>query len=157
VRLWEHSGLKVCKPLDILRPYSLYLDSRKLHQLEDWQPTSSSSSKGSSKFLNLITDFQIRITTSSKRISLRSGEKDQLPVNFKRRIKENFVDTLCFLFDGLLNTAMAPDERKDGRRGTRISGNRIITLKDIVSEPHDTHVRGIYLICASYYRRRDYS
>jgi exocyst complex component 2 len=103
-----------------------------VHQLEDWQSRSSSDPTGSSKSLSLISDFQIRIATSAKKVSTRNGERDPLPGIFKRRIKENFVDTLCFLFDGVLSAAMAPEEKKDGRRGTRVSNAKLTTMKDIV-------------------------
>ncbi|ORY35859.1 exocyst complex component Sec5-domain-containing protein [Naematelia encephala] len=104
-------------------------DSRILHQLEDWQP--SSSSKGSSRYLDLMVDFQTRVVGSAKKIASRSGEKEALPSNFKRRIKETWVDTLCFLFDGLLNSAMAPGESAPGLRTTRRASTRVSTIMDI--------------------------
>ncbi len=74
----------------------------------------------------------MRILGSAKKVATRSGEKEAVPINFKRRIKDNFVDTLCFLFDGILNAAMAPIQPKGGRRMTRVSSSRITTVKDIV-------------------------
>ncbi len=106
-------------------------DSRLLHQLEEWQGTS----KGSTRYLAVMDEFQMRVVTSAKKVATRSGEKEALPVNFKRRIKDNFVDTLCFLFDGIFNAAMSPSPPTNSRRPTRASSFRIRTIQDIVRLP----------------------
>lgn len=114
----------------------LIRDSKSLHMLEDWQP--APNAKGNTRYLALMDDFQTRIVTSAKKVALRQGEKDPLPGNFKRRIKENFVDTLCFLFDGILNSAMGTPDLGNRRpsRITRVSSSRMVTLKDIVRAPN---------------------
>lgn len=109
----------------------LIVDSRLLHNLEDWQHTSA---KGPSKYLGLMDDFQSRVLGSAKRIASRTGEKEALPGNFKRLIKENFVDTTCFLFDGILNSTSIHTE-PGPRRMSRMSSNKVLTIKDIVSGP----------------------
>lgn len=78
--------------------------------------------------------FQLRIVASAKKVATRSGEKDPLPLNFKRRIKDTFVDTLCFVFDGILSSATVDTELGGGRRPTRISTNQFQFIKDIVSQ-----------------------
>lgn len=114
-------------------------DSKNLHLLEDWQPLPGS--KGSTKYLDLLQDFQLRVLHSSRRIAARapsdsrSTPRDQdgvLPSSSRTRIREDFVDTLCFLFDGILNGAMATPE-VDNRRPSRVSSSRIMTVRDIVS------------------------
>jgi exocyst complex component 2 len=82
-----------------------------------------------------MDNFQTRVVTSAKKVATRVGEKEPLPGNLKRRIKEDFVDTLCFLFDGVLNSAMGTPEISKRRpsRITRVSSSRMVTLKDIVS------------------------
>lgn len=94
-------------------------------------------SKGKFRYLTLLEDFQIRIVTSAKKVATRQGEKEGLTSNFKRRIKEEFVDTMCYLFDGMLNGATFTDDRLGGRRPSRISSARITTVKDIVRSFHD--------------------
>lgn len=83
----------------------------------------------------------MRVVTSAKRVATRQGETDPIPANFKRRIKENFVDTLCFLFDGILNSAMGTPESTNRRpsRVTRVSSSRQVTLKDVVSAWSNVH------------------
>lgn len=78
--------------------------------------------------------FQLRIVASAKKVATRSGEKDALPLNFKRRIKDTFVDTLCFVFDGILSSATVDPDLTGGRRPTRISTNQFQFIKDIVSQ-----------------------
>lgn len=116
-----------CKPVKSW--LQLMTDSRMLHNLEDWHQTSA---KGPSKYLGLMDAFQNRILASCKKIATRSGEKDTLPSNFKRMIKENFVDTTCFLFDGILNSTTLHTD-PGPRRMSRLSSSRILTVNDIVS------------------------
>jgi exocyst complex component 2 len=79
-----------------------------------------------------MDDFQLRILSAAKKIATRSGEKDALPGNFKRLIKDNFVDTTCFLFDGILSsTSLATDQGP--RRMSRMSSSRVPTVNDTVS------------------------
>lgn len=90
-----------------------------LHELEDWQP--SPSNGGGTKYLATMEGFQTRVLASAKKIALRTGDKDPLPANYKRRIKETFVDTLCALFDGILTAATTPLEPEDKRRPSRVA------------------------------------
>ncbi|RSH82118.1 hypothetical protein EHS25_006051 [Saitozyma podzolica] len=94
-------------------------DAKVLHELEDWQP--SPSNGGGTKYLATMEGFQTRVLASAKKIALRTGDKDPLPANYKRRIKETFVDTLCALFDGILTAATTPLEPEDKRRPSRVA------------------------------------
>jgi exocyst complex component 2 len=125
-------GQEVC-----LRQSELTLDAKQMYLLEDWQPTTSKTgAKGATQYLALIDDFQMRTVAAAKRIAMRSGsgsstgDKDGVPGNFKKKIKETFVDTLCYLFDGVLNVATAPTEFQMGRRPSRLS--KIPVVKDVV-------------------------
>ncbi|OCF43322.1 exocyst protein [Kwoniella heveanensis CBS 569] len=93
-------------------------DSKVLHHLEDW--TQAITSKGAIRYLSVIEDFQLRIIASSKKVATRQGEKEAVPVTFKRRIKENFVDTLCFEFDGILSASAPPAGDVGARRPSRV-------------------------------------
>ncbi|WVF68144.1 hypothetical protein IAT40_002907 [Kwoniella sp. CBS 6097] len=93
-------------------------DSKILHHLEDW--TQAITTKGATRYLSMIEDFQLRIIASSKKVATRQGEKEAVPVSFKRRIKENFVDTLCFEFDGVLSASAPPAEDVGARRPSRV-------------------------------------
>jgi len=104
-------------------------DAKVLHNLEDWQ---LASAKGSSKYLTLLEDFQSRTLASAKRIATRQGEKEAFSANFKRKIKVDFVDTMCFLFDGILNSTSLRTENGP-RRMSRMSSSRIPTVRDLVS------------------------
>jgi exocyst complex component 2 len=97
-------------------------DAKVLHELETWQ--ASSSVKGATKYLLTMEDFQTRVLASSKKIATRAGDKEPVPASFKRRIKENFVDTLCFLFDGMLSAATAPPDASYRRRPSRVAAPR---------------------------------
>lgn len=77
----------------------------------------------------------MRVVTSARKVAVRNGEKDPVPANLKRKVKESFVDTLCFLFDGILNAAMATGDTSMVQRPTRISSSRVVTVKDIVRSP----------------------
>ena len=104
-------------------------DAKILHNLEDWQ---LASAKGPSKYLGLMDDFQTRILASAKRIATRQGEQEAFLPSFRRKIKVDFVDTMCFLFDGILNTTSLRTETGP-RRMSRMSSSRIPTVKDLVS------------------------
>lgn len=104
-------------------------DAKLLHALEEWHP--STAHKGATKFLTTMEEFQMRMVASARKIALRPSEKEQFSPSFKRRIKETFVDTLCFLFDGMLTIATAPPEPSNGRRPSRVAIAKS-TSKDIV-------------------------
>lgn len=74
----------------------------------------------------------MRILQSAKKVATRQGDKEALTPSFKRRIKEEFVDTTCYLLDGILNAATQMDDRLSARRPSRVSSARITTIKDIV-------------------------
>ena len=80
---------------------TLTVDSKQLNKLEYW----SGSTKGPDRYLALMEDFQMRVLGSAKRIATRSGEREAVATNFKRRIRETFTDTMCFVFDGILNSS----------------------------------------------------
>ncbi|KAK1922962.1 exocyst complex component Sec5-domain-containing protein [Papiliotrema laurentii] len=103
-------------------------DAKLLHKLEDWH---QANAKGPSKYLGLIDRFQMRILSSAKKVASRSGEKESIPSSFKRRIRENWVDTMCFLFDGILNSTSLSVESGGPRRMSRYSSNRILTVRDL--------------------------
>lgn len=105
-------------------------DARSLYLLEDWRP--STSAKGATRFLAIMDEFQMRIVTGAKRVATRNGEKEAITPNFKKKIKETFVDTLCFLFDGILNVAISSREETP-RRPSRIILSRVSPGKDVVS------------------------
>ena len=116
------------------RRIGLMVDSKNLHFLEDWQ--SIPNQKGTTRYLELMNAFQLRILTSSRKIGTkvekeREREREVLPTNHRKRIKESFVESLCFLFDGILNGAMA-SPLPNNRRPSRVSASRVLTVKDIV-------------------------
>lgn len=115
-------------------------DAKNLHFLEDWQAVPSEQ-KDSTRYLTILEDFQLRVLTFVRKIAAQPTEsrtatpRDQSPPlssSSRSRIREDFVDTLCYLFDGILNSAMATPE-VDNRRPSRVSSSRILTIKDIVS------------------------
>jgi hypothetical protein len=113
------------------------VDSKNLHFLEDWQPIPNQ--KGTTRYLELMNTFQLRILTSSRKIGTkiekeREREREILPSNHRKRIKESFVESLCFLFDGILNGAMASPQLNN-RRPSRVSASRVLTVRDIVCLP----------------------
>jgi hypothetical protein len=115
----------------------LMVDSKNLHFLEDWQPIPNQ--KGTTRYLELMNAFQLRILTSSRKIGTkiekeREREREILPSNHRKRIKESFVESLCFLFDGILNGAMATPQLNN-RRPSRVSASRVLTVRDIVRFP----------------------
>lgn len=74
----------------------------------------------------------MRVLASAKKVAYRQGEKDALPGVFKRKIRGDFVETMCFLFDGILNsTSLSPEAGP--RRMSRMSSSRLMTVKDLVS------------------------
>jgi hypothetical protein len=110
------------------------VDSKNLHFLEDWQPIPNQ--KGTTRYLELMNTFQLRILTSSRKIGTkiekeREREREILPSNHRKKIKESFVESLCFLFDGILNGAMATPQLNN-RRPSRVSASRVLTVRDIV-------------------------
>jgi exocyst complex component 2 len=113
------------------------VDSKNLHFLEDWQPIPNQ--KGTTRYLELMNTFQLRILTSSRKIGTkiekeREREREILPSNHRKKIKESFVESLCFLFDGILNGAMASPQLNN-RRPSRVSASRVLTVRDIVRLP----------------------
>ena len=72
------------------------------------------------------------MTASSKKIAARSEGKDALPSNYKRRIKDMFVNTTCFAMNTMIEAAVTPGEDGTKRRPSRIFSNRLVTLKDMV-------------------------
>jgi exocyst complex component 2 len=115
----------------------LMVDSKNLHFLEDWQPIPNQ--KGTTRYLDTLQSFQLRVLASSHKIALRADvkdrERDALPSNHRKKIKESFVESLCFLFDGILNGAMATPQL-DNRRPSRVSASRVLTVRDIVYPSH---------------------
>jgi hypothetical protein len=110
------------------------VDSKNLHFLEDWQPIPNQT--GTTRYLELMNTFQLRILTSSRKIGTkiekeREREREILPSNHRKKIKESFVESLCFLFDGILNGAMATPQLNN-RRPSRVSASRVLTVRDIV-------------------------
>jgi exocyst complex component 2 len=112
------------------------VDAKNLHFLEDWQPTHNQ--KGTTRYLDLIQTFQLRVFASSRKIASRPSDGkdrdrdgDSIPSNHKKKIQEIFVESLCFLFDGILNGAMATPII-DNRRPSRVSTSRVLTVRDIV-------------------------
>lgn len=103
-------------------------DARELHNLEDW---SIASAKGPSKYLGLMEDFQLRVLASAKKVAYRQGEKEALPGPFRRKIRSEFVETMCFLFDGILNSTSL-SQHVGPRRMSRMSSSRLMTVKDLV-------------------------
>ncbi|RXK41720.1 hypothetical protein M231_00955 [Tremella mesenterica] len=104
-------------------------DSKVLHELEDW--THYSSSKASTKYLNLMEEFQLRIMKSSKQISSRPNEKEVVPGNYKRKLKELFVNTTNGLLSNMIQAAQIIPEEPQKRRPSRISHTKLLTLKDV--------------------------
>lgn len=110
------------------------IDSKNLHFLEDWQPIPNQ--KGTTRYLDTMNAVQLRVLASSRKVGARpekerERERETLPSNHRKKIKESFVESLCFLFDGILNGAMASPQF-DNRRPSRVSASRILTVRDIV-------------------------
>lgn len=140
-----------------------HTDAKMLHQLESWDspPSHGASSralqKGCTAYLPLIESFQDRVAAATKRVAVLHKEKDPLSNSYKRRLKENWVDSLCFLFDGLLTVATAPDEAPDGRRASRVA---IVKNKSkaIVSRGVGFRVAAVRMMCfTNLDRKHDYS
>ncbi|EIW69869.1 hypothetical protein TREMEDRAFT_29687 [Tremella mesenterica DSM 1558] len=104
-------------------------DSKVLHELEDW--THYSSSKASTKYLNLMEEFQLRIMRSLKQISSRPNEKEVVPGNYKRKLKELFVNTTNGLLSNMIQATQIIPEEPQKRRPSRISHTKLLTLKDV--------------------------
>ncbi|KAK4688269.1 exocyst complex component 2, partial [Tremellales sp. Uapishka_1] len=103
-------------------------DARGLYVLEDWQL--DPAHVGTTRYLALVQEFQLRVVSTLTKIA---SSKKAPPGNYKKKIKDTFVDTLCFVFDGILNTALSPPEGTGGRRPSRLSASRVVTIKDVVS------------------------
>ncbi|WWC72387.1 uncharacterized protein I206_106349 [Kwoniella pini CBS 10737] len=113
-------------------------DSKLLHQLDDSFTSSSlsitgSTSKTVSRYLNIIEEFEIRIITSCKKLlpsssTIGSNNNIKSSDNFKKKIKDSFVDTLCFCFDGMIdfsnNNNNNNNEGEGLRRPSRITINK---------------------------------
>ncbi|WVQ85992.1 hypothetical protein IAT38_008160 [Cryptococcus sp. DSM 104549] len=110
-------------------------DAKILHNLEDW--SLATTSKGAIRYLAMMDDFQLRIVTSAKRVaSTRQGDKDSVPSNFKRRIREHFFDTQCFCYDGVLSATReagvaAGSGQGQGRRPSRMASMSVGAVKDV--------------------------
>lgn len=100
--------------------------------MEDWQL--SATYKGATKYLAVMETLQNRVLASAKKVASRANDREVLLPVFKKRIKDDFVDTLCFCFDGLLSMATTPPEPDNGRRPSRVALART-TAKDTVSQP----------------------
>jgi exocyst complex component 2 len=120
-------------PLLLKRRELINQDAKNLHLLEDWTP--SPGQKGTTRYLDILQDFQLRILGSSHKVASRAGDarkgEESVPPISKKKIKETFVETLCFLFDGILSGAMATPQ-VDNRRPSRVSNTRVVTVRDIV-------------------------
>ena len=127
--LWARGEISVCG-ID-----ANTADAKLLHYLEDWD---GNTTKAPARYLDTVEDLQTRLVTSSLNLASRSegplrqaSSSAVVPLNFKRKIKNTFVDTLCFLFDGVLSSATSKQEASS-RHPSRISSSRIVTIKDVV-------------------------
>ncbi|KAL7419826.1 Exocyst complex component S5 [Cryptotrichosporon argae] len=89
-------------------------DAKALQHLDEWSPAG---------YLGIVDDFQMRVAGACRRVGAR--EKDALPTNYKRKIRELFVDSQCAVFDGML--VLAKQERQPARNAS----GRIVTLRDV--------------------------
>ncbi|KIR30772.1 exocyst protein [Cryptococcus deuterogattii LA55] len=76
-------------------------DAKILHGLEDW--SQATNPKGAIRYLTVVDEFQLRITSSVKRIAASSqGNKESFSNSLKKRIREDFVETQCYIYDGIM-------------------------------------------------------
>ncbi|KGB75357.2 exocyst protein [Cryptococcus deuterogattii R265] len=76
-------------------------DAKILHGLEDW--SQATNPKGAIRYLTVVDEFQLRITSSVKKIAASSqGDKESFSNSLKKRIREDFVETQCYIYDGIM-------------------------------------------------------
>ncbi|KIR69024.1 exocyst protein [Cryptococcus bacillisporus CA1873] len=76
-------------------------DAKILHGLEDW--SQATNPKGAIHYLTVVDEFQLRITSSVKKIAASSqGDKESFSNSLKKRIREDFVETQCYIYDGIM-------------------------------------------------------
>jgi exocyst complex component 2 len=78
----------------------LMVDSKNLHFLEDWQPIPNQ--KGTTRYLELMNTFQLRILTSSRKIGTkiekeREREREILPSNHRKKNRLSRVYVSCLM------------------------------------------------------------
>lgn len=72
-----------------------------MHGLEDW--SQATNPKGAIRYLTVVDEFQLRITSSVKKIAASSqGDKESFSNSLKKRIREDFVETQCYIYDGIM-------------------------------------------------------
>lgn len=72
-----------------------------MHGLEDW--SQATNPKGAIRYLTLVDEFQLRIISSVKKIAaIRKGDVESFSNVLKKRIKEDFVETQCHIYDGIM-------------------------------------------------------
>ncbi|KAK6906719.1 hypothetical protein I203_100706 [Kwoniella mangroviensis CBS 8507] len=117
-------------------------DSKILHHLEDWTtlPRNSLTTKNVLRYLSVMEEFELRLINACKKISSTTtsatssnnqqagsssngnrtgGSSNDISTNFKSKIKDTFVDTLCFCFDGMIDFTSSSVHEEEGDRGLR--------------------------------------
>ncbi|KIR53565.1 exocyst protein [Cryptococcus gattii Ru294] len=76
-------------------------DAKILHGLEDW--SQATNPKGAIRYLTVVDEFQLRIISSVKKIAASiQGDKESFSNSLKKRIREDFVETQCYIYDGIM-------------------------------------------------------
>ncbi|OXC68440.1 hypothetical protein AYX13_02890 [Cryptococcus neoformans] len=76
-------------------------DAKVLHGLEDW--SQATNPKGAIRYLALVDVFQLRIISAVKNMAAsRQGDKGSFSNALKIRIREDFVETQCHIYDGIM-------------------------------------------------------
>ncbi|WVO20401.1 uncharacterized protein IAS62_001697 [Cryptococcus decagattii] len=76
-------------------------DAKILHGLEDW--SQATTPKGAIRYLTVVDEFQLRITSSVKKIAASNqGDKESFSNSLKKKIREDFVETQCYIYDGIM-------------------------------------------------------
>lgn len=72
-----------------------------MHGLEDW--SQATNPKGAIRYLALVDEFQLRIISAVKNMAAsRQGDKGSFSNALKIRIREDFVETQCHIYDGIM-------------------------------------------------------
>lgn len=134
-------GLEVCC---ILIPRSSKLiqcspiDAKILHGLEDW--SQATNPKGAIRYLTVVDEFQLRIISSVKKIAASiQGDKESFSNSLKKRIREDFVETQCYIYDGIMKATDVDLRDESGdvqqrRRPLRRTSTDVSVVQNPVSD-----------------------
>nr|ODN90071.1 exocyst protein [Cryptococcus depauperatus CBS 7841] len=105
-------------------------DSKILHNLEEWAHSYPPNAKSALSYLPIMDDFQLRIALAARKVASVKQQRDKeiLPSNFKRRIREKFVETQCHCFDGIMKATSSNWTYSNVMTGERRRQNRMASV-----------------------------